>query len=234
MTCEGLVLHINQVIVLTVRRYTFFHPLPHQLQDFECGIFAVPDRLYILNHKTVFASNGRSGSASHTYNHHYDPRHPFLLFYLYFSTHLSTNIMSYEPLAIASWLVIGRETEPGAYTPTPLHPETHSHHRNSGSDSTPRFARAPPTWPPNSVRRRPRSPSSLSEPAPTRTQLPYLLNSGCRSTWELLKALPDPSDITKALPTLPTHYFTPSELDNQLPDPFLAPLVSTKTHWYIL
>lgn len=32
----------------------------------------------------------------------------------------------------------------------------------------------------------------------------------------------------KVLPTLPTHYFTPSELDSQLPDPFLAPLVSGK------
>lgn len=93
------------------------------------------------------------------------------------------------------------------------------------SHSSPKL---PPTWPPNSIHRHAPSSPTFSEPDLDRNPLPFLLNSGCRSTWELLRELPSPAIIATVLPTLPTHYYTPSELDSQLPDPIFRPLVSCK------
>lgn len=91
-----------------------------------------------------------------------------------------------------------------------------------------RPAKSSPSRPPSSdtfVRAHLYPPSTYSEPPPDTSSL--ILNSGYRSTWELLKSLPAPTHTMQVLPTLPTHYFTPAELNAQLPDPVCSPLVSS-------
>lgn len=118
-----------------------------------------------------------------------------------------------EPTIILSWLSTIHDIEP-TEIPRPSYFNTNS-----------TVPRAPASWP---THRHTRSPSIRSTPNPDRTSL-AILNTGYRSTWELLKALPAPADTMKVLPTLPTHYFTLSQLDSQLPDPIQRPLVS---QWY--
>lgn len=89
-------------------------------------------------------------------------------------------------------------------------------------------ARSASSWPPSSdifVRAHSYSPSNYSEPFLDTSS--SILNSGYRSTWELLKSLPAPTHMMQILPTLPTHYFTPAELNAQLPDPVCNPIVSS-------
>lgn len=87
-------------------------------------------------------------------------------------------------------------------------------------------SRSPPARCFGSCRKHTHTFSICSEPSPDPTPS-SLLNVGYRSRWELLTSLPTPEDTMKVLPILPTHYFTISELNNQLPDPALIRLVSS-------
>lgn len=123
---------------------------------------------------------------------------------------------------------------PSPFIPWYPHPSYFNGHRDLADGlhtGCLRFPEASTTWISDSLSRHARSPSAISESTPDRDPLPFLLNSGCRSTLELLRALPSHADIIKLLPILPTHYYTPSELDSQLPDPFFLPLVSWRNYF---
>lgn len=130
-----------------------------------------------------------------------------------------------QPLPIRFWPT-GHEDM--SFKTTPLWPGFDPP-RDLSDELASRSPKLPPTWPSSSIRRHAHSSPIFSEPTPNRNCLPFLLNSGCRSTLELLRELPTPAIIAKVLPTLPTHYYTPSELDCQLLDPIFRPLVSCKS-----
>lgn len=152
-----------------------------------------------------------------------------LIIFISSSTRYPTRVtMStiFQPLTIPS-----RRIACGDMSPHPSNFNTQSRPdlRDDLHSRSPRFPEASES--PTSLRRRARSPST--EPTPDRNLLALLLNSGCRSTLELLRALPTHADITKLLPILPTQYYTPSELDSQLPDPFFVPIVSCSKQFLI-